>query len=194
MSTLKDWIKVYDNVISPELCSKLMDLIDTSGNIEDHNQPWRRCKIYTFLDQTVLYQPVREVIQKAFDRYKIEMANGPLNQVGVLESPQIMKYSNDDNRGDNWFNWHADCWNMDTATRQISTIIYLNDVEDGGSTSFHNLGVSAKPKKGSILIFPSSFLFIHQGEPPRSNPKYIIVSWIHFNGNGHSYRVSPLYN
>lgn len=117
-----------------------------------------------------------------------------LSFVKKIESPNIMRYNiNDEERGDNFFNEHSDNWSMETASRQISLILYLNDVEEGGSTTFTKLDKSVKPKKGSILMFPSFYLYHHKGEAPISNNKYIIVVWLHFDGVGHKFRVGNLY-
>jgi hypothetical protein len=57
-------------------------------------------------------------------------------------------------------------------------IIYLNDVNEGGETSFLYTGNKVKPRKGGLLIFPSAFPFVHRGEVPVSNDKYIIATWL----------------
>ena len=57
-------------------------------------------------------------------------------------------------------------------------IIYLNDVDNGGETSFLYTENKVKPRKGGLLIFPSAFPFVHRGEVPISNDKYIIATWL----------------
>jgi len=64
--------------------------------------------------------------------------------------------------------------------RVFAIIIYLNDVEVGGSTTFPDLDVSIKPEEGKILIFPCNYLFSHEGEMPISNEKYIVTAFINF--------------
>jgi hypothetical protein len=51
----------------------------------------------------------------------------------------------------------------------------LNDVQDGGETIFMNCKI--KPKKGRLLIFPSTWTYIHGGNIPISNDKYILTGW-----------------
>ena len=65
-------------------------------------------------------------------------------------------------------------------------------MEEGGSTTFTEFGINCQPKKGNMLIFPSFYLFTHKGSAPISNDKYIIVSWLHFDGDRHAYRVHKL--
>ena len=98
------------------------------------------------------------------------------------------RYDNDPDQP-NQFSNHADNWNAPTATRQVSVIAYLNDVDLGGETEFTGLGLEIKPVKGSILLFPSNFLYMHKGKEPLSNNKYIIVTWVHFDHDRLAYRA-----
>lgn len=188
----KEWITTYDDVISSEFCDKCISLFnDPSSAKGEHKEYWRRCKEYTSLDASPLWNELKSIIKQSYDRYRKEHASGVLNYANFLEAPNMFRYDPNPETP-NIFNDHADCWNFPTATRQISIILYLNDVEEGGGTTFPKLEVSIKPKRGRILLFPSSFTYIHRGDAPISNPKYIIVSWFHFDGQGHAYRVHKL--
>ena len=41
------------------------------------------------------------------------------------------------------------------ANRILTVFIYLNDVEQGGSTAFPDLDITVTPKRGRVLIWPS---------------------------------------
>lgn len=60
--------------------------------------------------------------------------------------------------------------------RTLTFIFYLNDVEEGGETTFPEFQV--KPKKGSLLLFPATWNYLHSGNIPKSGDKYIITGWI----------------
>lgn len=49
--------------------------------------------------------------------------------------------------------------------RLFTSICYLNDVEEGGSTDFPKLKLSVKPKLGRILIFGNTRLGTAEGHP-----------------------------
>lgn len=73
---------------------------------------------------------------------------------------------------------HTDAVNPDRGlNRMISCVIYLNDVKEGGETEFTMHGVKFKPKRGSVLLFPSNFCYPHKGNMPISNDKYIITTF-----------------
>ena len=57
--------------------------------------------------------------------------------------------------------------------------LYLNDNE-GGSTSFPQLDLNTKCKKGSMLMFPPLWPWLHSGEKPIDKPKYILGSYLQY--------------
>ena len=184
------YIRTYDNMLSPELCGQLQGLLDSA--IGSFNEPWRRCKVFEGLDSTGLYEPVRTQLRKCFQAYVEDTGAATLHRVGMLESPNLFRYVPDDTAGENLFSLHADAWNMETASRAVSIIAYLNDVSKGGETRFPLLDFGARPKSGSVLLFPSNWSFEHEGLPPKSGPKDVLVSWLHWAGVGHHFRVAAL--
>jgi hypothetical protein len=56
--------------------------------------------------------------------------------------------------------------------------VYLNDVKEGGETEFLHFSKRVKPKKGRIVIWPAGFPYLHRGNPPISNEKYLLTSWM----------------
>lgn len=190
-----DYIKVYDDMGLEEFSDECIELfINNIDRIQNHDADWRRCQIYTGIDtHFTMFEELKDIIRRVIDRYKKEIGNNNLHFLKCIEAPNIIAYHPDDPEGKNHFHSHSDNWSMETASRQLSIILYLNDVEEGGVTTFTDLGLSVKPKRGRILVFPSFYTYPHKGEPPVSNSKYILVSWIHFGGKGHSYRVHDLY-
>jgi len=68
--------------------------------------------------------------------------------------------------------------------RTWTTMIYLNDVEEGGETYFKYLNLKIKPKKGLLIGwnnlyfngFPN-YKTMHEALPPLKGEKYIITKW-----------------
>lgn len=65
------------------------------------------------------------------------------------------------------------------SSRVLSTVIYLNDDYDGGEIEFQQSGVRIKPEAGSIIFFPSNFLYIHEVMPVSNGTRYAIPHWYH---------------
>jgi hypothetical protein len=55
---------------------------------------------------------------------------------------------------------------------------YLNDVDNGGETVFEELFI--RPKLGTMIVFPPLWMFPHRGNPPISNLKYIMSTYLHY--------------
>ena len=110
----------------------------------------------------------------------------PENQIR-LEHFRVRKYavmSKDMPKGD-YFNLHIDIQNYYTAKRFMVILLYLNDVEEGGETSFPFLDYAdgngaVKPTKGSLLMFYPSFMYPHTAYPPISESKYTAQTYLHF--------------
>jgi hypothetical protein len=77
--------------------------------------------------------------------------------------------------------WHCEQGaGSGSATRAISWMVYLNNVEEGGETEFLYQGFRQKAKKGTLVIWPAAYTHTHRGNPPYSNEKYIITGWANF--------------
>lgn len=76
--------------------------------------------------------------------------------------------------------------NPKSENNRISTlVIYLNDVEAGGETTFPNLNLAVKPEKGSAVYFEYFYqnpqlneLTLHSGEPVKRGEKWIATQWM----------------
>jgi len=88
---------------------------------------------------------------------------------------QIQKY----NKGVGKYIFHNDhqIYLKDGMDRALTYIWYLNDVEEGGETSFFNKG-KIRPEQGKLVLFPSCWTYPHAGIMPVSSDKYIITGWV----------------
>ncbi|HEY0846946.1 MAG TPA: 2OG-Fe(II) oxygenase [Noviherbaspirillum sp.] len=75
---------------------------------------------------------------------------------------------------------------LERGGQRIATIVmYLSDVEEGGATSFPNIGLQVQPKKGSAVFFANTDAqrrpdpqTLHAGEPVSRGVKYIATKWL----------------
>ena len=61
--------------------------------------------------------------------------------------------------------------------RKVSGILYVNDDYDGGELEFTKFNLKIKPKKNSILLFPSNYAYEHIAHTVTKGKKICIVSW-----------------
>ncbi len=79
--------------------------------------------------------------------------------------------------GEGYHTWHYEN-SGDSRYRKLVTMLYLNDVEEGGETEFLYLHRRVQPRQGRLLIFPAGFTHTHRGNPPLSGDKFILTSWL----------------
>lgn len=65
------------------------------------------------------------------------------------------------------------------STRVLSSVSYLNDDYEGGEIEFVNSNVRIKPPAGSIIFFPSNFLYVHEVHPIHYGQRYSLPHWFH---------------
>ena len=91
---------------------------------------------------------------------------------------------------------HYDSWEHDSSEKTLrcmkyggarlkTALVYLNDVEEGGSTNLNRLNIDVLPKKGKLLIFENTYpgtnirhpLSEHSGMPVIEGVKYAFNLW-----------------
>lgn len=96
-----------------------------------------------------------------------------------IEIPQLLSY---DQNGH--YDEHNDCEDYvnniltKVVDRDITMIIYLNDNYMGGELEFTKLGLTYRPKKNSMIIFPSYYEFSHRVHPVKSGTRINLVCWL----------------
>ena len=189
MENLKDFIKVYDGVLDDNLCKHVIKEFEES---EAYHDRWDRQKSpqFTQLNVTalaegggpanwgVIHSQLISAIQEATKMYSAEVGCAPFwPEKNALEQIRLKKY---DAQLEDSFDIHIDVGDHDSARRFLVMFFYLNDVEEGGETSFPLLDYKVKPKRGSVLIFPPTWQYPHAGLKPVSNDKYIIGTYLHY--------------
>lgn len=71
--------------------------------------------------------------------------------------------------------WHNDDWGL--QFRRISAILYPNDDYRGGLIHFPIQGWAYKPKAGTMLIFPSNYVYPHRADAVLEGVKYAVTTW-----------------
>jgi predicted 2-oxoglutarate/Fe(II)-dependent dioxygenase YbiX len=170
------------NIISPYFCQKIISLADKksnknlkigSGNIDTKI---RNVQGYSLNLQTptnlFYWNYVKIEIQKLFIHYKIKfprMESNKINQIDLLKYSKGGKYE-----------IHTDSYS--TSPRSLSVIMNLNNTYKGGDLIFsdqkNNEIKRLKLGKGSIVFFPSNFMYPHMIEPITKGTRYSIVAWL----------------
>lgn len=65
------------------------------------------------------------------------------------------------------------------SSRVLSALLYLNDDYVGGEITFPHIGFSKKPEAGSLIFFPSNFVFVHEVNAVTEGTRYALPNWYH---------------
>jgi hypothetical protein len=95
-----------------------------------------------------------------------------LNLLPPIETKtfNLQKY----NPGEGFAKWHFE--NSNGLARILVWMIYLNDVDDGG-TEFKYQNHLEKAEQGKLLIWPAEWMFTHKGQISQTKTKYILTGW-----------------
>jgi hypothetical protein len=74
--------------------------------------------------------------------------------------------------------WHYENAAASHAQRELTWVIYLNDVPMGeGETEFLYQRKRYQPKTGTVVIFPAGMTHVHKGNTVLTTDKYILTGW-----------------
>jgi len=115
---------------------------------------------------------ITKEIERLYFLYKIKfpkMKSSRINQIDLLKYSPGGKY-----------NIHTD--NFSSSPRHLSIIMNLNDDYQGGDLVFTDQKEKEikrlKLSKGSIVFFPSNFMYPHGIQPITKGTRYSIVAWL----------------
>lgn len=74
--------------------------------------------------------------------------------------------------------WHYENSSASHAARELTWMIYLNDIPMGeGETEFLYQRKRFQPKKGTVVIWPAGMTHVHKGNTVLTTDKYILTGW-----------------
>jgi prolyl 4-hydroxylase len=181
-----NFLEIYQiyNFLNDNECDNLISEIKTRNSVpsgltdNNENNNFRTSKTYHLNNNKILHQ----INQKIHEIMKIPVEKGELLQ--------IQHYSIG-----NEFKEHTDCFNeprdkihlQNGGQRTYTFMMYLNEVENGGTTFFPKINKDFKPKKGMALIWNNlqdnkeNIYSLHCGKPVITGEKFIITKWFRQN-------------
>lgn len=174
-----------ENKLCPHLCDELIELFEKSDNK------------YSGVTGSGLNKKIKDTTDLLLNnienkKYDTELFNFLNNELKIYSKRLYDKFHNNFfsfnnivdhgyqmqkyNKNEGFYKWHHDFSVYKNFDSRVLTFIwYLNDVDEGGETFFLNGKI--KPKKGKFVLFPSTWTYLHKGNMPISNDKYIITGW-----------------
>jgi len=181
---LEEFIKVFDDVMSEDVCDLILNEYMNSGE-------WAPTTIASGIDKNIrscteIELSKSEIIEKNIDRrtnidnlihnsvseiIQIYSNICPFFNVNIDTGYQLLKYEEGE-----FYTQHTD--SFIEQQRSLSCSIQLNEDYDGGEFAFFDRDMMIRSKKGSAIVFPSNFMYPHEIMPVIKGTRYSIITWL----------------
>lgn len=184
---LDDYIQVFENIVPFELCDSFLNEYvnsnewnptyvgsEGSGTINKHI---RNCDTIPTSNVEVIAR--NQNIRKLLDDQLFKCANDAIKQYNKIfpeakieqdSGYELLRY----NEGQ-FYIQHTDSFK--THPRAVSCSFMINDDYEGGEFGFFCGEKQYKVKKGSVIMFPSNFMYPHEIMPVTKGTRYSIITW-----------------
>ena len=184
---LKDSIAVYDGFIEPKLCKTLIDIFEKQKEMLGFNRIQGEGALAGHKkDESVAYskhnnwpEEIEELCGKVREMLQVYIQKTDCLSVSGIKELHFTNIKIQKTQpGGGYHVWHTErsYFNMG-CNRALVWTVYLNDVKKGGETEFLNQNQRVPAKTGRACIFPADFPYVHRGNPPLGEDKYIVTSW-----------------
>jgi hypothetical protein len=196
---INDFVFIKDNALSEELCDSLVkdfticeqNKLTTEG-LSRHGIDYniKRSTDLNLFQHSDIHKKYTSKIAEIFNKILSEeyLVNLPYNDKFTANTElfygrtyyeliNLQKYSK---LSGHYNAWHVETGDFDMSKKLFTFLVYLNDIEKGGQTEFLYSNFKIQPKKGKLIIFPSSFPYVYRENIPLSNDKYILNAWLSY--------------
>ena len=183
--SLKDFIKVFDNVLDSSICQIILNEYENCTEWKDtltgsgHDPNSRNCSVIPISFQDIINknpeirqqidQSLFECVSDCIQKYTEETIKGDL-EIKEDSGYELLRYFEGQ-----FYVEHTDSFKE--SPRAITFILSINDDYEGGEISFFNRELTYKLKQGSCIMFPSNFMYPHEIMPVTSGTRYSIITW-----------------
>lgn len=183
-SKLLDFIQVYEDIIPHSLCDEIINEYKNDDTwrlagvgyeqinlnarnvntipISHENIILKNPEIRKLLDDRI-FKIANNIIRKYNDKF-------PLTQIEEDSGYDLLKYE-----VGQFYRQHTDSFKK--HPRSVSCSFALNDNYEGGEFAFFDRELIYNLKKGSVIMFPSNFMYPHEIMPVTRGTRYSIVTW-----------------
>lgn len=171
-------VVVLGNVLSDEECD---ELIKHSREQLQRSKIGQEHAVNSIRTSSGVFCEENEIVTR-IERRLSQIMNIPIENGDGL---QVLQYTPGQEYQPH-FDFFAETSRAGAANNRISTIVmYLNDVEEGGETTFPKLHLSIFPSKGMAVYFEYFYsdqelndLTLHAGTPVIKGEKWVATMWM----------------
>tara|TARA_R110000765_G_scaffold410667_1_gene509401 strand:- start:75 stop:656 length:582 start_codon:yes stop_codon:yes gene_type:complete len=188
-------VRIYDGVMTDEKCQYFVDKFEAHPEMQElqNNSHGKTLTMMSLMDnpdghhfsfkEDLIF--LNDMFMENVEKYKKDLDLKSYqfpNEFGI-EAFKIKRYL--PNTTDE-FPAHIDVHNYAQARRFLIMFVYLTD-DVAGQTELEMASpyglfdmISSPCRRGSILMFPPMWPWVHAGKAPAENSKYIIGSYLHY--------------
>ena len=194
--SIKDFIGTFDGFIPKEICESLINIFEKEQQYQKNTFNRKQgegasSKIKNDVSMLLSRDSTGEnyeLLVKLLASFR-ECLNIYINETDYLDYTGIKELHFTLNKiqktvpSGGYHIWHVERDYSRICGRALVYTIYLNDISEGGETEFLFQKTRVAPKQGRVCIFPAQFPYVHRGNPPLKENKYIVTSWLHAGHN-----------
>lgn len=185
---MKNYIGIYDYILTAEECNHYINLIE--------NNPKRMGHFHNIKGQLITNPSIKlsedinistsfpEEIEKLLYIFSdvVKEYEEDINQrLNISDCEHFVGRVYRKNTGH--YNTHIDCYSAQTIKRTLSVLLYLNTVRDGGELVFPDYNKKIQPREGRVVIFPSYWMYRHGANIPLDTDRYMIRTFMNLIPN-----------
>ena len=181
---LDDFIKVYDNIVSEDLCDKILKEYQSCNEwnatrVGDGavNQNIRNCSVVQISDPQVIDKnfEIRKFIDVGLHQQLLGVVNKYSKEFpdfcpSIDTGYDLLRYE-----PGQFYTRHTDSFLQ--QQRSISCSLCVNDDYSGGEFAFFDREIMIRASKGSVIVFPSNFMYPHEIMPVTEGTRYSVITW-----------------
>lgn len=183
-SKLESFIQIYEKFIPEDLCDLIineyendLDWKTTKIGEGEVNKSIRNCEVINISVRESIsknHSVRKEIDEKLFKIVSdiITDLKSKYNTISISQDSgyELLKYTEG-----GFYTQHTD--SFISVPRAISCSLCLNDDYEGGEFGFFDREIMYKLKKGTVITFPSNYLYPHEIMPVTKGTRYSIITW-----------------
>ena len=183
---MDNFVRIYNDVITNEKCQYFVDKFEAHPEMQEiqNNSQGKTLTMMNLMNSPdISFREDLDFLSNIFmenvEKYKKDCRIKPFqfpDKFGV-EAFKIKRYLPDTT---DEFPAHVDVRDYATARRFLVMFVYLTD-NYAGQTELEVLAGSSPCRRGSILLLPPLWPWVHAGKVPTKKPKYILGTYCQYN-------------
>lgn len=170
-------IKVYENIVSSNICDKILNLYKSGVFKEDDQENKLEALIYSSKSTSdpvweILLEDLKNLAKSKIKEYlSLFSINNPemylFSHAGIncLKNNEAIPYH---------YDIEVSYYQEKLRVSHFAILVYMNDDFEGGELVFPLQEMTIKPKKGMMVIFPTSYLYPHAVSPVFLGERYVV--------------------